>query len=434
MVCHPYPKIVTQEHGNWVAGWVARLEWVAMAKTLINVLSDLQIRAWIKQAEPVAKADGQNLWFTLSKAGTATWILRYRKDTKRHELTIGNYPDIPLGEARRLAGIYRASIDSGGNPAPEKAERKRKERVKEWTISALAEDYRTKQLTESQFADVTIKYRNYDLKNVIVPRLGKRTVASVTGADVVQMLLDQGDTWTISKRVLTTVTKLFDHAAGLRIVHINPCVGIRLPSLFGPRPAIKKRVMLLEDEIRTLFKEIDTLNKLNSLNLRILFATCVRTNELTKARWEDIDLENGNWKVWDEQTKTRKGFYVPLAPIVVTWFKELKQYAGDSDYVLPARIANKASRPTIDPRTLWAALDRAYTAKRLTVRKFTPHDARSTAKGHMLNMGVPDHITELALSHSLKGMNAIYDVRKEIPEKREALNRWASYLASLMPN
>jgi integrase len=404
-----------------------------MAKTLIKVLTDVQLRHWVKQNKPVAKADGQNLWFTLSKAGTASWILRYRKDGKRPELTIGNYPDISLTEARKLAGQHRASIDLGIDPAKEKAVKKEKAQTKEWTIAALAEDYRTKQLTATQFAEVTLYYRNSDLDRVIIPRLGKRTVASVTGLDVVQMLQDQGDTWTISKRVLTTATKLFDHAAGLRIVQINPCIGIRLTSLLGQRPAIKKRVMLSESNLRTLFKEIDTLGTLNSLALRILLATCVRTNELTQARWEDIDLAKGTWDVWDEQTKTRTGFQVPLSPLAIGWFKELKQLSGNSPYVLPSRIARK-DHPTVDPRTLWAALERAFKTKRLTVRKFTPHDTRSTAKGHMLDLGISEHVSELALNHAIPGMSGIYDVRKEIPEKRDAMNRWADFLAGLMPS
>jgi integrase len=246
------------------------------------------------------------------------------------------------------------------------------------------------------------------------------------------MIQEQADTWTISKRVLTTITKLFDHAAGMQLVSINPCIGIRLPALLGPRPAIRERVMLSEPDLRLLFKQIDTLGTLNSLNLRILLATCVRTNELTQARWEDVDLEKGTWHVHDANTKTRAGFRVPLAPPVIEWFKELKRYAGDSEYVLPARTA-KAKEPTITARTLWAGIDRAFNTNRLTVTRFTPHDTRSTAKGHMLNMGIPDHVTELALSHALRGMQAIYDVRKEIPEKRDALNKWAAYLVSLMP-
>lgn len=404
-----------------------------MARTLHNELTDIQLRRWTAQKQPIVKADGNGLTFTLSKAGTASWILRYRQDGKQRELTIGNYPDISLTEARTLARAYRADIDLGKDPAKEKATKKQQARVQEWTVAMLAEDYRAKHLQPGQFAAVTLYYRNSDLNRVIIPRLGKRTVASITGPDVVQMIQDQADTWTISKRVLTTITKLFDHAAGMRLITINPCVGIRLPALLGPRPAIKARIMLSEADLRLLFKQIDTLGTLNSLNLRILLATCVRTNELTQARWEDVDLEKGTWYVHDENTKTRAGFHVPLAPPVIAWFKELKRYAGDSEYVLPARTA-KAKEPTITARTLWAGLDRAFETKRLTMTRFTPHDARSTAKGHMLNMGIPDHVTELALSHALKGMQAIYDVRKEIPEKRDALNKWAAYLVSLMPN
>ena len=49
-----------------------------MAKE-VEKLSDPQIRRWIKAGEPVAKADGDGLTFTLSAAnGTAAWVLRYR--------------------------------------------------------------------------------------------------------------------------------------------------------------------------------------------------------------------------------------------------------------------------------------------------------------------------------------------------------------------
>ncbi len=64
----------------------------------------------------------------------------------------------------------------------------------------------------------------------------------------------------------------------------------------------------------------------------------------------------------------------------------------------------------------------------IDVRRFTPHDTRSTAKGHMRNMGIPNDITEIALNHALKGMEAVYDVREEIPERRQALEKWAAFI------
>lgn len=400
-----------------------------MAK-LSHTLTDTQLRHWIKQRKQVSQSDGAGLTFTLSVAGTASWILRYYSQGKRRELTLGNYPDIPLSEARKLASSHRAAVDGGANPAKEKALKKQKVAATEWTIKRLAEDYKTKRLVEASFAVGTLYYRNTDLNNTIIPLIGSRDVASITGQDIVKMLLDADHTWTVSKRLLTTASKLFEHAAGLQLVNINPCAGVSLLSLFGPRPTIKKRVMLSKEELSILLSTLDTLGTENGLALRILLATCVRTNELVLARWEDINLDVGTWFVPDLNTKTRQGFLVPLVPPVVEWFKHLHALSAGSPFVLPARISRKQGE-TITTRTLWAAITRAFDTGRLTVTKFTPHDTRSTAKGHMRNLGISDKLTEVALSHAPQGMNAIYDVRTEIPEKRIALNTWANFLLSL---
>ena len=47
----------------------------------------------------------------------------------------------------------------------------------------------------------------------------------------------------------------------------------------------------------------------------------------------------------------------------------------------------------------------------------------------MRNMGISREISEIALNHALRGMEAIYDVREEIPERREALEMWAAFLS-----
>ncbi|HEU4376600.1 MAG TPA: Arm DNA-binding domain-containing protein, partial [Telluria sp.] len=55
----------------------------------LHLLTDIQLRQWKKLGEPVAKSDGDGLTFTLSKAGTASWTLRYYVNGKRKELTLG---------------------------------------------------------------------------------------------------------------------------------------------------------------------------------------------------------------------------------------------------------------------------------------------------------------------------------------------------------
>lgn len=404
-----------------------------MAK-ITHMLNDIQIRNWVSKGEPIARSDGDGLTFTLSSAGTSSWVLRYRIGKgRRRELTIGNYPDISLSAAREKARVFRVAIDEGRDPAIEKQEEKHRVQGA-WSVRDLIADYREKCLLPTEFAKDTIEYRNRDYDQVVIPYLGARPVQRVTSIDIVSMLTECKRTWTVTKRILTSVSKLFDHACGLKIIAANPCTGVKLSSIKGPRPPVRKRVMLLEDELRKLLPDIDLIGLENAYAFRILLATCVRGIELTKAKKEHVFLDRGVWWIPDESVKTRRGFLVPLTPIVVEWFRALFDMSGESIYVLPARHErrrrNQKGDTHVGTTTLWASIRRAFDRHEIEIRKFTPHDTRSTAKGHLRNMGVSYEISEVALNHTLGSMDAIYDVREEIPERREALEKWSEFIVA----
>lgn len=388
----------------------------------------MQIRRWVAAGEPIAKSDGGGLTFTLSKAGTASWVLRYMREGRARELTLGNYPDITLGAARKLASEHRVSVDKGQDPAAQK----RAERLKlrgSWTVRKLAEDLEKKVLAAGILADGTVKAKRWDLANVILRRLGPMEVGAVPAEEIVEMLERSGRSWVMQKRILSTTVQLFDHAIGRQLIKVNPAAGIKLRALLGPRPPVRKRVMLQEEELRALLSSIGDIGAENALAFKVMLATCVRTVELAKARWEHIDFDRGTWFVPDESVKTRVGFLVPITPTVARWFEELRLLADGSEWVLPARDHRRAGRH-VGRSTLSAALYRAFERGEIDTRKFTPHDTRSTAKGHMRNLGVSREISEIALNHTLKGMEGIYDVREEIPERRQALELWASFLVA----
>ncbi|GAA0218791.1 site-specific integrase [Castellaniella daejeonensis] len=402
-----------------------------------NKLNDIQLRNWVAQRKPIARSDGGGLTFTLSGSGTATWVLRYRLGTRhngqavRRELTLGNYPDISLREARILAGKHRAAIDGGDDPAIDKQSEKTRVRA-DWTIRELVKDYQDKVLVEPDYAADTIEYRKSDYEQVILPHLGSRLTSSVTSIDIVGMVVEAKRTWTVSKRILTSASMLFDHACGQMLIPANPCTGIRLSAIMGPRPPVRQRIMLQEDELRALLPDIDIIGIENALAFRILLATCVRGIELASAKKENLFLDRGVWWIPDEAVKTRKGFLVPIVPVVAAWFEALIDLSGESTYLLPARQERRRRKHQGDihvgTTTLWAAFKRAFDRQDIPIRHFTPHDTRSTAKGHLRNMGVSREISEIALNHTLKGMEAIYDVREEIPERRQALAMWADFL------
>lgn len=61
-----------------------------------GLLSDLQLKKWIRAGVPLKASDGGGLIFVLSSAGHAAWVLRYRHGNQRPELTLGPYPAIGL--------------------------------------------------------------------------------------------------------------------------------------------------------------------------------------------------------------------------------------------------------------------------------------------------------------------------------------------------
>ena len=69
--------------------------------------------------------------------------------------------------------------------------------------------------------------------------------------------------------------------------------------------------------------------------------------------------------------------------------------------------------------------------KRHGVGAFTPHDLRRTGRTGLARLGIKIDIAERVLNHARERMEATYDLHEYIDEKREALERWAKYLADL---
>lgn len=90
-------------------------------------LTDAQLKAWVRAGTPIAgKADGDGLTFTLSKAGTAAWVLRYRHNGRQREYSMGRYPELSLADARdRIPELRRRIRDGEDVTAARQAEKAR---------------------------------------------------------------------------------------------------------------------------------------------------------------------------------------------------------------------------------------------------------------------------------------------------------------------
>jgi integrase len=329
-----------------------------------------------------------------------------------------------LADARKIAREKRSEVDKAGDPAIDKR-RVKALALKVWTMRELIDDYRDKIM--SGLGVSTQKGYGRNLLR-IQSRLGSYQVTQVSSLDIVEMIEFVDAPWVESRTLLTTARMLFRHAAGRKLVATNPCIGIDLTALLGKRPATKRRLMLNRDELLLLMRA--DMNRENALAVRLLLATAVRSGELRTAKWSHFDFKRDIWSI--PESKTGPGIQIPLTEPVKAWLHELRELSGSSAFVLPARgdyknASSTGDRP-INPNTIGAAIEFWLTEYTPEVRRFTPHDLRSTAKSQMRALGVPRDIIEMCLNHKLPGIEGIYDVHTYFEERKQALTVWSDFL------
>jgi hypothetical protein len=60
------------------------------------------------------------------------------------------------------------------------------------------------------------------------------------------------------------------------------------------------------------------------------------------------------------------------------------------------------------------------------------HDLRRTVRTNLAAMRIPDHIAEMVLGHGKKGLQRVYDQHRYEDEMRQALEKWAARLRSIV--
>ncbi len=394
-----------------------------MAKRQAKVLSDPQLRAWMTAGTPVAKSDGDGLTFTLSKAGTAAWVLRYRINGQRREVTLGNYPDLSLAAARDKASKSRLRVSDGVDVAAMKR-REKHASIAAWTVRQLAEDYERAVLAES--APSTQKLYGLYLKNWVKPRLGSLIAVDVVPADVRNMLKSSAEKGTGAMRTLHAVTRaVFEHGVNLDLFNTNPAAGIKRKAIKKAKKA-RKGATLSGDALATFLRSIPDDPKGWALRLHLM--TGVRPGELCEARQDEFDVKAGTWTLPGDRIKTGNGYTITLPPQATELVRKLLHESRGSDYLLPASRGDDKAVPYQTYRAwLWRATDKAGIAR----GEFKPHDLRRTMRSGLATLGVRYEVAERAINHKLPELAEIYDRNDYATERKAALTQWANYLDGL---
>ncbi len=384
-------------------------------------LTDTQLKALKPKTKPYIVTDSSGLYVEVIPTGGVCWRYRYRLHGKQEKVSLGRYPDLSLKAARQKRAELAALVAQGQSPAQQK------QRAKVELHAALT----VREFAAQWMKDVVQRVRKNSrtielyLEADILPAIGDRRLREVTPTDVQAIVFRKRDAGREKAAAMLRgiLKRLFDYAMAQTLIEYNPIAS--LPTRFVTTLTSRDRV-LEPAEIRTFLIELYQSNmaRRSKLALHLLLLTLARKGELTRARWEHLNFDAGEWLIPSENSKTDKPHMVYLSCQVIELFRELQMLAGDSEWVLPGRVKDQ---PLSD-----AALNQALVGINFSIPQFTIHDLRRTASTRLNEMGYAGDVIEKALNHTQVGVRGIYN-RAEYREQRQTmLQFWSDWVADLI--
>jgi len=275
----------------------------------------------------------------VGKNGSKSFCFRYQLIGGRKRCArIGSFPAIEVAEARRIALEMRAIVDRGGDPL-ETVDRQK-------AMPTFSEFFRSdyfpyaEQVKKSAHDDES-KFRLH-----LEPKFGRTRLCDIGTRDVQlhHAAMRQSHTAATANRHLALLSAIFRKAVEWGRIDRNPATGIK-----AFKECNQQQRFLAASEIGRMFAAMESdSNQTAVAALKLLLLTGTRREEALQAKWENVDLEAGQW--WLPKTKSGRGRYVALSEDAKALL-EAQPSRGTSEWVFPGRTVTSPciilARPSV---------------------------------------------------------------------------------------
>jgi integrase len=388
-------------------------------------LTDRQIQLAKTDGADLFLGDGKGLYLRVRTSGSKNWLYRYKDaegKTRWLDLdqNISTYPTIPLLEARSLAATLNVMRRRGLDPLEERRlEAERKDAEMKAAANKIAADIarltvlelfgRWERLELSRRKDKGAEARRSFEKDVF-PAVGAVAAEDITRAMVVGVLdsvVERGAR-IVARELLGNLRQMFGFAIVRGLVEHDPTSRLKRDD-FGKK--VERNRTLSEAEIKALPGKLADarMAEQNMAAIWIMLSTCCRVGEISRARWAEIDLDAGTWRIPADNAKNAKEHMIHLSLFAIQHFQTLQRLAAESPWALPARYTDehvclkslakqigdrqRGDKPPMKCRSV------NINALALPGGKWTPHDLRRTGATTMGALGVRPDVIEKCLNH-----------------------------------
>lgn len=279
------------------------------------MLTDTRVKTAKPQQKLYKLTDERGLHLAVYPTGSKLWQVRYRFEGKEKTASLGRYPDVGLAQAREKRDQLRKQLASEIDPVQaQRQARAAKKLAQENSFEAVALAWFAgwKAALSSRHADYVIRRLEAD----VFPVIGNRPVAEVQAPELVTMMkaVEKRGALDIAKRCYQMTGQVFRYAIAHGLAQRNPASDVKPGDVLASRRK-ENYARIDARELPELLRKIEGYqgSPATRLAIKLLALTFVRTSELIEARWEEFDLQAGQWRIPAERMKMRTPHIVPLS-------------------------------------------------------------------------------------------------------------------------
>lgn len=368
--------------------------------------------------------EGNGFCLRISPQGKKTWFYRYKFNGRDKWLTIGHFPAMGVAEARKCFNEYWDIRSSGQDPEEIANERQIQ---KNNNIKTLATEWYKNYISKHRKQPQQIKQQ---IDADIIPLIGNIEINKIQTRDITKALdkIVKRGAPVHANKVLSTLKQLFNYAVNRGELISNPAANLRSRDIGGIEKP-KDRYLTL-DELKTLWIFLESNKHSLSLSIKeaikIIILTGVRTAEIRLATWSEFNFEKSLWVIPPLHSKTAMTMKIHLSSQAKS-ILQILQKNSRSKYVL----TGNDGLSSISEKAISKAINRIQ--ERVAIPYWTAHDLRrtfATQLGEALH--IDPVVIEKCLGHKMPKIMATYNKNEMLPQRKEALELWASKIQELI--
>ena len=376
-------------------------------------LTDSKIR---KLTKPGLYAADTTLYLRIAPGGSKSWIQRVTFEGRRIDRGLGSWPVMRTDDAKLVALENRRKIGAGIDPWTERRKAKIPmfRRAAELTLEANKGRWKTGKSAKDWHSVMTL---------YAFPIIGNRRVDLIGREDVLSILTP---IWTeksqTARRLRQRMRTVFSWCQAHGYVESNPA-GESINGALPKMPSIKENFKALHyNGVAEALEKVRAAEIGLSAKycLEFLVLTATRSGEARGAVWSEVDMENRTWKIPAIRMKGGKEHRIPLSDAAVDVLERAKMLRDGSDLIFPAPKKTGAPMGIV-------SLNRVLKATGYSDQA-TIHGFRSSFRDWCAETSKPREIAELALAHTIPGVEGAYFRSDLFDRRRLLMDQWAAYV------